>query len=322
MIRRCGIVLFWMLAWHVAMAQPASAAKPPAWAYPVPPADSTPASDNSTLLTVPDSTERYTQGQVSDPFFAPDWHPHDHPSLPEIVAHGRKPDVFACGYCHRAEGTGGPENAGIAGLPYAYIVQQLADYKDGSRSTALPERAPQKWMISLSKVVTEEEVQQAARYFSSLKPKQNIRAVETAKVPKTYVAGWFLAVSPGKATEPIGDRIIETPENVEQFESRDSRTKFVAYVPPGSLRRGGAIVNGKVPAVAPACAICHGKSLTGMGPVPSIAGRSPSYLFRQLYEFQAGIRSGKNAAQMKQPVANLSLKDMTAVAAYLASLKP
>ena len=44
--------------------------------------------------------------------------------MPEIVALGRKHVVQACGVYHRADGPGGPENSGLAGLPASYIVQQ------------------------------------------------------------------------------------------------------------------------------------------------------------------------------------------------------
>ena len=56
-----------------------------------------------------------TPPQVRDRFFAPDWHPSDHPLIPSIVSVGRKPDVPACAYCHRVEGAGGPESASLAG---------------------------------------------------------------------------------------------------------------------------------------------------------------------------------------------------------------
>src|SRR5437868_2849701 len=83
--------------------------------------------------------------------------------------------VLACGVCDRADGPGGPENANIAGLPAAYIVQQMADYKSGARSTALPERAPQKNMIALAKAITDDEVREAAAYFAARTPRQNVR---------------------------------------------------------------------------------------------------------------------------------------------------
>ena len=40
-----------------------------------------------------------------------------------------------------------------------------------------------------------------------------------------------------------------------------------------------------------ACGVCHGADLRGMGPVPGIAGRSPSYMARQMYDMQAGART-------------------------------
>jgi hypothetical protein len=90
---------------------------PPTWAYPVAPPDFKPPADDGKLRHVPDSEVAYGIPQTRDRFFAPDWHPGDHPPMPSIVAYGRKPEVFACGFCHRADGPGGPENASITGLP-------------------------------------------------------------------------------------------------------------------------------------------------------------------------------------------------------------
>ena len=131
---------------------------PPAWAYPVNPPDFKPHPDDGVLRRVPNSSATDPLSQLRDRVIAPDWHPEDHPAMPEIVAKGRKPEVFACGFCHRADGPGGPENANIAGLPAAYIVQQMADYKSGARSTSLPKRVPQSLMISLSKGIADAEV--------------------------------------------------------------------------------------------------------------------------------------------------------------------
>ena len=33
-------------------------------------------------------------------------------------------------------------------------------------------------------------------------------------------------------------RIIEVPEDLERFEMRDARSRFLAYVPPGSVQQG------------------------------------------------------------------------------------
>jgi len=293
---------------------------PPTWAYPVNPPDFKPRAEDGIARRVPASSATYSVTQLRDRFISPVWHPNDHPPLPSVVAQGRKPNVFACGFCHRAEGTGGPENASLAGLPAGYIVQQMADYKSGARKTSVQKRNID-LMIALSKDITDAEVQAAAAYFSALKPKSNIRVVETASVPKTVVAGWFLTAADTREKEPIGQRIIEMPEDLEQFENRDPRSHFVAYVPIGSVARGEALVStggGKTLQ----CAICHGQDLKGLGELPSIAGRSPSYIVRQLYDIQNGARAGKGAQLMKAAVANLTVEDMASIAAYLASRAP
>jgi cytochrome c553 len=293
---------------------------PPPWAYPVNPPDFKPPPDDGTLRRVPDSTASMTLTQVRDLFSAPDWHPGDHPPMPEVVASGRKPNVFACGVCHRADGPGGPENAYLMGLPAAYIVQQLADFKSGARKSSVPDRIPTKLKTTLAANVTDAEVQAAAAYFSALKPRAVIRVVEAEMVPKTIVSGWFLTALNTGEKEPTGERIIEVPENFEQFVSRDTRSRFIAYVPTGSIEKGRALAaSGDQPV---RCGTCHGPDLKGLGAVPGIAGRSPSYIVRQLYDLKHGTRAGADSAQMKPSVEKLSIGDMISLAAYVASLAP
>jgi cytochrome c553 len=294
---------------------------PPAWAYPVNPPGLKPAPDNGAPRHVPDSDGAFTLTQIRDLFFAPDWHPGDHPPMPEIVAGGRKPDVLACGSCHRADGSGGPENAKIAGLPAAYIVQQMADFKSEARKTSVPERLPPQLMITTAKAINDQEVEAAAAYFSAIKPRPAIRVVEAENVPKTQVTGWHLAVAAGADTEPLGQRIVEVPENLEYFSSRDGRARFVAYVPPGSVQRGQALVASGDDKTLP-CGMCHGPDLKGLEQAPGIAGRSPIYIVRQLYDFKTGVRAGVGSALMKPVVEKLSVEDMIALAAYAASLSP
>ena len=301
---------------------PCVAAEFPDWAYPVAAADFKPAPDDGVIRRVPGNMAGYTVSDSRNLFAAPVWHPTDHPKLPDIVANGRKPVVQACGVCHRADGRGGPENANIAGLPAAYIVQQFADYKSGRRSTARPKRLPQALMISLSKQITDNEIREAAAYFSALKPRANIRVVEAETMPRSIVAGWVWANKKSGEQEPIGRRIIEMPEDLEHFEMRDSRATFIAYAPPGSVKRGAALVAGMLPEKTQACATCHGPDLRGMAATPPITGRSPSYMIRQLHELQSGERDGPNAAQMKPVVEKLTLDDMISIAAYLASREP
>ena len=135
---------------------------PPAWAYPVTPPDFKLPPDDGQLRHVPDSSAAFTVSQIRDRFFTKDWHPGDHPPMPEIVAYGRKPDVLACGHCHRADGSGGPENANLAGLPTDYIVQQLADFRSGARKSSVPQRLPVSLMLSVARALSDDEVGKAA----------------------------------------------------------------------------------------------------------------------------------------------------------------
>jgi cytochrome c553 len=54
--------------------------------------------------------------------------------------------------------------------------------------------------------------------------------------------------------------------------------------------------------------------------IPPIAGRSPTAIGRQLYDFKTGARRGKDSALMKPAVENLTDEDIVDVSAYLASL--
>jgi cytochrome c553 len=300
---------------------PASTTSFPAWAYPWAP-DFKIAPDDGVPRRVPDSTASFTITQVRDLFFVPDWHPEDHSRMPDIVANGRRPDVRACGSCHRAEGTGGPENASLAGLPAAYIVQQIEDYKSGVRKFAGPQRSPSVLMTTIAKATTTEEAEAAAAYFSSLKPRANIEVIETDTVPPTEIARVFYMVSKSGGSEPIGQRIVEVPVDVDQFELRDTRSKFKAWVPKGSIAKGEALAKNGGSGVTTPCATCHGENLRGLAAVPGIAGRSPSYLVRQLYDFQQHARTGSMAALMAPVVEKLSHDDMISLAAYVASLQP
>jgi cytochrome c553 len=295
----------------------------PYWAYAVnPPASATPGTSDSTLRHVPGSAAAFTRSQIQDLFGVPDWHPSEHPAMPDVVAHGRKPDVYACAYCHLPNGEGRPENSSLAGLPPGYIIRQLEDFKTGARKCSEPLFKPAANMPPIAVNATVQEIRAAAQYFSALPRKPWIRIVETSTVPKTRVSGWMLVPLTPAANEAIGHRIIEMPENVERTELRDDDSAFVAYVPEGSLKTGKWLVttggNGKTVA----CAKCHGPGLRGTGNVPSIAGRSPSYIVRQLYDIQSGARSGVASRQMRRQVTSLSVDDMIAIAAYVSSLRP
>jgi cytochrome c553 len=307
---------------------------PPPWAYgfpaapaaaPAPPPPATPAAapaPDTTPRTVPGSAGSFTLAQIRDGFGPADWFPGDHPAMPEIVAHGKRPDVRACSLCHYPNGKGRPENAGVSGLPVSYFIQTMADFKADARKSADSRKANTNLMIAYAKAMTDEEVKAAAEYFGAMKWTSWIKVVEASSVPKTRIAGGMFLKLDGAETEPIGDRIIEVPDDTERTESlRDPRSGFTAYVPTGSIKKGEALVTtggGKTTR----CSVCHGTDLKGLGPVPGIAGRSPSYTVRQLFDTQKGMRKGVWADLMKQVVANLTSEDMLAIAAYTASRMP
>lgn len=242
--------------------------------------------------------------------------------MPEIVAHGRRPEVRACALCHYPNGKGRAENAPIAGYPAAYFIQQMNDFKNGNRKSAEPRKGNTNVMIAIAKAMTDEEIKATADYYGAMPWTQWIKVVETEMAPKTRIAGGLFLALEGSEKEPIGKRIIEVPENTEASEMyRDPRSGFVAYAPPGSVKKGEALVTSGAGKTL-ACGECHGADLKGLGPVPGIAGRSPSYLVRQMYDMQAGARKGAWTPLMMKVVSHLSEDDLLAIAAYTASLKP
>ena len=136
---------------------------PPPWAYtvnppPAPGAKPAPAPPDPAPRQVPGSTVSLTVAQTRDAFNPPDWHPSGHPAMPDSVARGRRPEMRACGFCHLVNGQGRPENASLAGLPAAYIIQQMADFKNGDRKSAEPRMGPPNAMIQDAKAAHDDEI--------------------------------------------------------------------------------------------------------------------------------------------------------------------
>ena len=317
-----------MLAQQGGAADAAAPANLPLWAYgyaqpgstpaPAPPA----AQDDGTPKTLAGSTGKFTLTEIRNGFGPADWHPGDHPAMPEVVARGKKDaNVRACALCHYPNGKGRAENAPVSGLPVSYFIQQMHDYRNGVRKSADPKKANTNAMIAIAKGMTEDEIKAAADYFGSMKWTPWIKVVESKTVPKTRIAGGLFISLAGNETEPLGQRIIEMPEDNAREALRDPRSGFVAYVPSGSIKKGEALVKtggGKTTA----CGVCHGVDLKGLGPVPGLAGRSPSYSARQMFDMQTGARSGLWADLMKPVVAKLTEEDLVNISAYTASLAP
>lgn len=308
-----NVVMVALAAMFALQAQtPSSDQGRPAWAFLAPDKQQPPASEESGSIKVPGSNKEYTAAQIDDLSNPPVWFPDEHGSAPSIVQHG-KGAVLACGSCHLMSGHGHQESADLAGLSADYIVRTMADFKNGTRID--PAR-----MNAIAKGMSDEDVQQAAAYFAALKPGGWVKVVEAESVPKSYVSvkGRQRLPLPGGGMEPLGNRIVELPDDVARATSRDPHSGFVAYVPKGSIAKGAALVKtGANKTIS--CAICHGDSLEGLGDVPRIAGLHPAYVARQLYAFQTGTNHSVSSALMKKVVANLTADDILAIAAYTAA---
>jgi cytochrome c553 len=255
--------------------------------------------------------------------------------MPNVVAHGPArlgPATRGCGSCHLPNGRGRPENAPPVALPVAYFMRQIQDFRNGLRHTADPRKPNTNTMIDLAKALTDDEVKAAAAYFGAVKYSQWIHVIETDRVPKTKISGnLFLPIEQEK-TEPIAGRIIEVPESVEQAETlRNPHSGFVAYAPVGSIKKGQDLVttggmrvvgNEIIQGKTTPCVTCHGLDLMGVADVPPIAGRSPSYLVRQIWDIQQGTRNGAAVQLMKMATAKLNEEDLVNIAAYVSSRVP
>jgi cytochrome c553 len=286
------------------------------WAFPVADKVQPPAEDLTVPKKVPDSDKTYTQKQIDDGFNPPDWFPSDHNAEPQIVAHGSMPIVRACSLCHLASGQGHPESANIAGLNVAYMRRQMDAFKSQQRINGGA-------MVAIAQNISDDDERQALEWMSALNRNGLVKVKETATVPKTWVNGGRMRLpAPGGVTEPLGKRIIELPQNVELSLSRDPHSGTIAYVPAGSLAKGKALVTTGGAGKTTKCMTCHGEGLAGLAEVPRIAGDSPLYITRQLFDFQTGVTPGTWPELMKGVVAHLTDDDIISIAAYVASLPP
>ncbi|MBV8845929.1 MAG: c-type cytochrome [Bryobacterales bacterium] len=299
----------------------AQAGKELIWAYPVPDPSPSTAADNAPKK-LEGSARSYTQAQIDDQFNPPDWFPDRHGPLPSVVQKGIQ--AQACGSCHLMSGMGHPESATLAGLPEAYMIRQMEDFKNGLRKDPkiheTSARAARMNIIAAG--LPDEEMRKAIEWFAALKPIPWYKVEEAQTVPKSWVNGGRMRLPLASGgTEPLGNRIITMPQDAARVELRDPRSGFMAYVPPGSIKKGEALAGGGSGKTI-GCAICHGDGLKGLGDVPRLAGIHPIYIVRQLYNFQTGANSSSAAALMKKVVEKLNDDDMIALAAYAGSLAP
>lgn len=298
----------------------------PDWAYtPPPPAGSPPPptalpADDNAVVRMPGATKTMTRGELRGVKEVPDWYPEErHGTMPAVVKVGRLDQgVRACGFCHLADGTGRPENAPVNSLHPTYFMQQIEDFKNGLRHSADPRKANTNNMISFAKNATPEEIRAAAEYFAAQPYPRRMKVIESRTAPKVRLQGGMHMAIPaaeGGGMEPLSDdEIVEVPDDNLRAESRDTRMGWTAYVPPGTLTRGKQL------AAKFQCTVCHGSNLEGVGPVPPLAGRSPSYTMRQLFDMKNGTRRGPWSELMKPIVDKMTTKDMMNLSAFAASV--
>jgi cytochrome c553 len=205
------------------------------------------------------------------------------------------------------------------------MLRQMEDFKNGTRKDPMMHEpsARAARMNIIAAGLPEEDMRSAVTWFANLKPAVWYKVEETQTVPKSWVNGGRMRLPlPGGGTEPLGNRIITMPQDAARVESRDPHSGFIAYVPPGSIKKGEALATTGGSGKTISCAVCHGEGLKGLGDVPRLAGIHPIYIVRQLFNFQVGANTSTASALMKRVVVNLSEDDMINLAAYAASLEP
>lgn len=300
-------------------ASPAEEAGIPAWAYPRGRQEEPfPSLPPEREFHVAGSALVFTGEQLNKMDGPVDWLPDDHPAAPAIVAqgdHGRK--IEACAACHGMSGQGSLETPSLAGLPKAYIAEQLREFAGGRRHAAMKDYQQSAEMIEVAEKLSRSDIDEAAGYFASLRPRRHVRVVESDSAPtiRDQFHGWQ-ELAPEGGTQPVGRGVFEVAEDFYQLWIGDPHAEIVAYVSPGSIERGKALVR----QAAQPCTSCHGPALKGMGNTPSLAGRDPHYLARALWDIKTGARGGPAVALMQKPTKALTADQIADIVAYLASL--
>jgi len=292
-----------------------------AWAYPAAvkaPLPQAPAGPQR----VPGSKLTFTGAQINDGDIQVDWFPDEHPKPPAVVVQAHKDGPTPCAECHMVDGQGFLAIPNLSGLPAAYIIQQVQEFRSGRRASWQHDREATREMIEVARKLSDQDLAEAAAYFSSLPRLPRYRVVETDQGPvtKPNFYGW-LDIAPGGEMEPIGGRVIEVAEDFPRMVLGDPHTGGVVYAPKGAIGRGEALVKSGGHNGQP-CAVCHGADLQGMGDTPALAGRSAAYLARMLWDIKTGARQGPAVTAMLAPVAHQNEADIADVVAFLASLPP
>jgi len=290
-----------------------------AWAYPESATTIWAEPKGDGPFTVPGSKLHVPKAQLTDDQNPVDWFPDAHPAPPSIIAHGSANGPTPCAECHGYQGEGSVNTPSLAGLSADYIIEQVKAFRSGRRRPADAAFEAPVEMQTVAQKVSDDDLTQAATYFASLPHAANHHVVETDTVPLTKADkyGW-LYVAPGGGHEPIGKRVIEVSQDLPDAFLDDHRVGYIDYVPVGAVARGKTLVETS----AQPCTACHGADLNGLGNVPALAGRSPPYLARMLWDIKSGARQGPGVAPMQSVTRDLTPEQIVYITAYLASRTP
>ena len=140
---------------------------------------------------------------------------------------------MACAFCHTPTGQGRPENSALAGLPEAYIKEQLHDFRSGKRTAIGPaEYLPSRDMQEVARAMTDEEIDESAKYFAQQKLRRRVYVVESLHIPRAERAAWVYKEVGG--TEDLDERLLEVAQRTSRATSAATTgCEYMAYVPPG-----------------------------------------------------------------------------------------
>jgi cytochrome c553 len=252
----------------------------PAWVFPLNAAQTANATpfDNARPLHLANSDAAFTEAELHDLFNAPDWYPTSHSAMPPIVAHGRAPDATPAAIAIARQARAARK---MRRLPAAYILNQVTDIRTGARKSPWRDSCPHSTLMIHSVIhTTDEDLSAAAVYFAAQVLRPRVRVVERERVPRSRIVGWVYVADLSGKVEPLGQRLLEFAPDAVRHENRDDEMRYTAYAPPASIGRGKHIAQAGSDSATNACASCHGPQLRGVGPIPSIAGRSPTYILR------------------------------------------
>ena len=245
---------------------------------------------------------------------------------PRVVAHGQAVGPNPCATCHLFNGAGSLGVPDLAGLPAAYMIEQIGQFRSGRRHSS-------EEMMAVAKGLGDAEFARACAYYA--KPPRAWRrcnVVETARVPLTQPDRYgMLTVLSGGRTEPhrrpdhrgcrrLGHAVFPGGSGCGDDAGRAFRRRRVRAEGRRCTRHGSGAQRGRgrpILRALPRDAFAWRRPCAG-----PLAGRSAACLARAMEDIRTGARGGRTVAPMRPIARGLSATDVRNVAAYLASLKP